>query len=255
MENTLDNQQAIKKDTKNSTLLFFEALACMMIVFIHCQFPGDFGFIMNGFARFGVPLFFVVSGFFMIKPDMSVEELRQKLRTRAIRVAFLLLFSFVIYFVLGAIASCIGTSKTPFTTWLADMFYWKKIVLLFVCNNPLTNAINWFMIAMLFSYLIIYIFPKLFISNKIVPIILSSLVVLWIVFRIIVKATGASLFGIELANDIIYRSWYANGLLFISLGIVLKRHEDLMKRIPFYLVIFLLIFFMIAAPFEHFLLS
>ena len=190
----------------------------------------------------------------MIKPDMSVEELRRKLRTRAIRVAFLLLFSFVIYFVFNAITSCLWASKTPFTTWLADMFSWKKIVLLFICNNPLTNTINWFMIAMLFSYLIIYFFPKLFISNKIIPIIISSLLVFWIVFRIIVKATGASLFGIELSNEIIYRSWYANGLLFISLGIVLKRHEDLMKRIPFYLVISLLIFFMIAAPFEHFII-
>ena len=254
MENTIDNKQTTKTRKKNTTLCFFEALACVTIVFIHCPFPGDFGITMEGFARFGVPLFFVVSGFFMIKTGMQVKELRQKLKARAARVGFLLLFSFLIYLTLDAVGSCFGSSKIPFVTWLANTFHWKKIIILLVCNNPITTVINWFMIAMLFSFLIIYIFPEMFISNKWVPVILASLLVFWIIFRIIVITTGVTLFGVELSNGFLYRSWYANGLPFISLGIVLKRHEESMKKIPFIVVIPLLIFFMVAAPFEHLLI-
>lgn len=254
MENVLEKEQQDKKPRKNTTLLFFEALACMMIVLIHCKFPGDTGQVFNGFAKFGVPFFFVVSGFFMVKPGMTVQELRKKIKIRFARVAFLLLFSFIIYFALDAIEACCGPTKTTFGTWIVNMFSLENIIYLLIFNKPITVVINWFMIAMLYSYLIIFIFPKIFIQNKWVPIILTFLAIAWNIFRIIVKANGASLFGIKLSEDFLYRSWYACGLLFISMGIVLKRYEEQIKKIPLYIVVPCMIIFMVTSPIEHFLM-
>ena len=222
---------------KNTCLLFFECIACISIIFIHAGFPGTFGEIMNAFARFGVPLFFVVSGFFMINPNMTSVELRQKLVKRIKRVGFLLLFSFLIYFILGALDSMTGSDRMSFSEYLSHYYDWKNLLLLVICNNPLTHVINWFMIAMIFSYLIIYIFPNAFIKNKYVPIILSSLLLFWYVLKIIMSLSGLMIFDIPAGNEIFYRSWYANGLLFISLGIVLKRLESLLKNIPLKIVI------------------
>lgn len=252
MENNLDNN-TVKKTQKNSTLLFFEAVACVLIVFIHCEFPGDFGIFMNGFARFGVPLFFVVSGFFMISSGMELSELRQKLKKRMKRLIILLLFSFSVYLILDVIKSCCYLSNFSFITWLINFTSLKRIVLLLVCNNPLTNLNNWFMVAMLFSYCIIYFFPKLFMNNKFAPFLIASSLIFWIVFRLINLNSGLSLFGVRLANEYIYRSWYANGLPFICLGIILKRYENVIIKIPSIVVISFLIFFSIAGAVEHFL--
>ena len=236
------------KSKRNTCLGFFEALACVMIVFIHCKFPGTLGVIMEGLARFGTPLFFVVSGFFLINSETTAKDLRAKLKKRSLRVFALLMFSFAIYFVLGALTSCLGDVRMSFVEYLASVFDWKKLVLLIVCNNPLTNVINWFMVAMLFSYLIIFLLPNLFIKNRYFPIVLSSLLLVVVAFRLVITATGFSIFGISLDNAVLYRSWYANGLLFISLGIVLKRHEKFLLKIPFkYTVLIFLVSFAFSA--------
>lgn len=44
----------------------FKAIACIFIIFIHCKLPGTAGGVMEALARFGVPLFFAVSGFLTV---------------------------------------------------------------------------------------------------------------------------------------------------------------------------------------------
>lgn len=42
-----------------------KALACIFVVLIHCMFPGKIGLVFRALARFAVPLFFAVSGYFL----------------------------------------------------------------------------------------------------------------------------------------------------------------------------------------------
>ena len=147
-----------------------------------------------------------------------------------------------------------GSEQKTFLDFLIETFNWKKIILLFACNDPLTHVINWFMIAMLFGYLIIYIFPNLFIQNKYFPIVLSGLLIFWIIFRTVAIITHISIFGIYLSSGFLYRSWYAYGLLFICLGIVLKRYEVFLKKIPLSISVIVLCSSLLLGSLEYFCL-
>ena len=49
---------------RNTTLELMKLLASYAVVFIHVLFYGRFGIIVDAIARFAVPFFFLVSGFF-----------------------------------------------------------------------------------------------------------------------------------------------------------------------------------------------
>ena len=255
---TVESNNEIINKTKvkqmNTCLYFFEALACCLIVFAHCKFPGDFGILMTSLMKFGVPLFFAISGFFLFNVNSTKEETRFKLKKRAIRILILLLFSFSIYFVIGAIQSCTGSTAISFGEYLKSTFYWKKIFALLIFNSPLTNVINWFMIALLFSYFIIYLFPNLFLKNDLFLSIVSGLTIFWIVFRIIVLITKAHLFGFDLSQDYLYRSWYASGLLFVCFGILIKKKEGLINKISTKMIVLFLFLSLMIMVAENFLI-
>ncbi|WP_366934307.1 acyltransferase family protein [Pyramidobacter sp.] len=41
-----------------------KGIACIAVVFIHYNFPGNLGLAVKAFCRLGVPVFFVISGYF-----------------------------------------------------------------------------------------------------------------------------------------------------------------------------------------------
>ena len=183
----------VKATNKNTILNFFETIACIMIVFIHSEFPGIFGsVIVKGMACFGVPLFFLVSGFFLMNQNTTKEELKLKLKKRI-----------------------------------------KKTLLL---NIPMINIPTWFLLAQLYSYIIIYIFANAFLNYKWLPYALASLIIFWLSFRLVVEINHLFLFGNDLSSSILYMNWFVNGLPLISLGIVLKRNETLINKMSTKLV-------------------
>lgn len=231
-------QPQAKQNQRNSTLGFFELFAAIMIVFIHAAFPGVFGeVIVKGMARFGVPLFFTISGFYLIKPNMTKEELRLKLKQRIIKTLILILFSFCIYFLLGIFVSLFGSNSTGIVDYLKTTFSIKNILKLLILNYPLTNVPSWFLIAMLYSYVIIYIFANKFLKYKWIAYTLALMPLFWIIFRMSVGVANIEIAGYSLSSSVWYFSWYANGLLFISLGIVLKRFEDKIKKLNFNMIL------------------
>lgn len=48
----------------NYCLDFFKGVACVFVVFMHCEFPGKLGILVQSVSRFCVPFFFMVSGYF-----------------------------------------------------------------------------------------------------------------------------------------------------------------------------------------------
>lgn len=55
---------AVKVKGRKEAIECCRLMAAVLVVFIHCQFPGAFGACMNCLARVGVPFFFMVSGYF-----------------------------------------------------------------------------------------------------------------------------------------------------------------------------------------------
>ena len=64
-----------KQKQYNYCLDFIKGIACMFVVFMHCEFPGIMGTAVQAVSRFCVPFFFMVSGYFCFKPlALSTEQ-------------------------------------------------------------------------------------------------------------------------------------------------------------------------------------
>lgn len=50
-----------------------KGLACIAVVFIHYNFTDNLGLAVKSFCRFGVPVFFITSGFFFLN-DGKIDE-------------------------------------------------------------------------------------------------------------------------------------------------------------------------------------
>lgn len=231
--------EIVVKTTKvrNTCLNFFEALACIFIMLHlgHAPFPGEFGKIIACIGNFAVPLFFVVSGYYLIKPNMTKEDLRDKLKVRIKKMLFLLLFSFIIYTIISFIKKDFGEEVLTTGEWFKEHFLslkrWVKFLLF---NFPLVEPINWYILASIYCYVIIYIFADLFLNKKLIINVLIGSMPIWIIYGLCINKFNPSLFGFELSSlESIPRTWFAVGLPFISLGILLKRYEDKFKSIKY----------------------
>lgn len=79
---------------KNKTLNILKAISAILIVFNHCKFPGTFGILMSNYARIGVPIFFMISGYFVYNNDI------EKIKKKIIHILRLLLISCIFWFYL-----------------------------------------------------------------------------------------------------------------------------------------------------------
>ena len=76
------------KKTRNSTLNALKGIACFSVVMLHCAFPGMVGKIIYGIARFAVPLFFAISGYYVYSCNSKdvIRRLPKKNRTHSITI-------------------------------------------------------------------------------------------------------------------------------------------------------------------------
>ena len=58
----------MEKKQYNYCLDFIKGIACIFVVFMHCEFPGILGTAVQAISRFCVPFFFMVSGYFCFRP-------------------------------------------------------------------------------------------------------------------------------------------------------------------------------------------
>lgn len=61
-----------EKAKRNYCLDFIKGIACICVVFMHCEFPGILGIVIQCVSRFCVPFFFMVSGYFAYKENVKV---------------------------------------------------------------------------------------------------------------------------------------------------------------------------------------
>lgn len=61
----------------NRTLYFWQGMACLSVVLIHCMLPTGLCVIACALARFAVPLFFMVSGYYLRRDDMTNAQVHE----------------------------------------------------------------------------------------------------------------------------------------------------------------------------------
>ena len=231
-----------KPKSRNYCLAFFEAVACIMIILIHCMFPGAIGYFISCYARFAVPFFFTVSGFFLLKSGMTAAELRQRLFKRIPRLVYLMVLAFIVNFIVLGIQN-----RADFGTWFASIFTWEKALYFLCFNEPFLVGVSWFLVAMIYAYLIIAAFSVPLTKHPRAWDVIGFFWIPVIIFVAIMGITRPMLWGIDLNNPLFYRTWYFIGLPFIGFGVWLSRHKEWLRSIRVrYLLIFLFFSFVLS---------
>ena len=132
---------------------FLKFVACILVVFIHCKFPGEFGLDMRAIGRIAVPFFLMVSGFFSVNKSLHIETASLNKKTK--HILNLILFSLVFYVLyhLGINFFLLHNSPIDVVIGYVASFNLKK----FVVINTLTYYHHlWFLFALLYCYLLLY---------------------------------------------------------------------------------------------------
>ena len=56
--------EVAKIGDRNYCMDFIKGIACICVVFMHCEFPGQVGVVIQTVSRFCVSFFFMVSGYY-----------------------------------------------------------------------------------------------------------------------------------------------------------------------------------------------
>ena len=147
---------------RNRLMDFVKAIAAIGVVLVHFQFPGVLGKILCSIGVCGVAFFFLVSGYYAYDTDDAaactklLKRFKRNLVITLIAVGVYLVFTVIEQLALGTFEKWLENFKNP---WLLP-----RMILLgdfeFIHGDPL-----WFMPALLYSYLILYLLHRFKISR------------------------------------------------------------------------------------------
>lgn len=210
---------------RNTTLELFKIFAAYMVVFIHIPFYGNVGIIMNVLARFAVPLFFLISGFY------SYKATPEKIKKRALHIIKLFIFAAVCYTLYKILPLLFSGDFNGVISHLKQYISPLSIIHLLFFNISHSSAHLWYLLAAIYVYAIFYFVSVHQINEKTIFVISFSLLLLHIFSGEIL-----SVFGITVPL-IFVRNFALMGIPFFALGLFAKKHEHRIKNIPNYIIV------------------
>lgn len=197
----------------NYCLDFIKGLACIFVVFLHCEFPGTTGVVVQAINRYCVPLFFMVSGYYYLSvKTLDITERKRKVWHIGKITAWATLF----YLLFGLVRSLLTN-----TVWVNCSLY---NIVAFLGFNQMFFVVSqmWFLYALLYVYVaLIFLNQDWYRRNSLrIAIICLCLYVL--------LAQGLQIGGIHVPN-FVYKNWFIEGFGFFTLGLALHQYQDRIK--------------------------
>lgn len=193
---------------RNSCLDWIKGAACFFVVFMHCEFPGKLGVLVQCVSRFCVPFFFMVSGYFAWYEKPKRPRYAAKLR----HVGCITLFAVLFYLCVNCLRS--GFSWIRLTDW--SSVNWLKFLLF---NEPNFVAGQlWFLFALFYVYVLWAITDRLKLyrfAYPMIPVLLSAYLLL---------AQGAYCLGFRIPNYL-YRNFLIEGFPLFLLGHLIHHNQ------------------------------
>lgn len=201
---------------ENQRIDYFKGIACLLIIMIHCRFPGIFGQFAVVIARPAVFYFFIVSGYlsFYETGDAFANKLKHKI-FRLIRMTGIVLG---LYFVWECILRIFGSSGNINYFLTQELFNKEKIFRLIFFQEDILVGPFWFLFSLILCHISLLIISKKRVSYFywMIP----ALLFLNVILSEILPLTGKT---VEL---IYYRNFILTGFPFYLLG---YRLHDLQK--------------------------
>lgn len=191
--------------TKNDCLNVWKGIAAFAVVLIHCVLPGTPGKVIQGIARFAVPLFFLISGYFAYGRDDSV------IRRRAGHIFRLYAGAVLVYYLWAALRYFL--SRRTFGGMGAELFPdgAGTVTDVLLWNRTAMAPHLWFMGALLYCYLFYLVLLHFRWEEKVyllVPVLLAVNLLL---------GEGRGIIGVEVPVRWL-RSFWFTGLPFFLWG-------------------------------------
>lgn len=214
-----------KQTIQNHTLYALEGISCILIVFCHFPFPGKWGLLTFSLCRFVVPLFFLISGYYLFPADMTRQDKKQRLKAKVRRIGRLLLLSMAVYLAWTLLKVAIRENTASAVEFLRELAAPRKLFAFLVLNDVTEIGGHlWFLGALLYGYAILL--PAVGTKAE------ALMVRFWpvpLAVHLLLRI-GLSLAGIDSIGGIaVYRwvrNWALTGLPFLAAGIWIRRNEQ-----------------------------
>lgn len=213
----MQNQTLLKKPVRNQVLEVWKLIASFFVVFLHVPFPGMFGSIISCLARFAVPLFFAISGWF------SYQTGCPKLAKRFLHILKLELLGILI---------TVGWSFLVHTYMGSDMRQWllyyipdgERIKKWLLWNVDPFGGHLWYLSAAALCYGVLWLYTRLQRGGRVRYGLLYGVSACLLAAHFAMDEFSA-LTGIAV-HYTIPRSGIFTGIPMFAMGIFLRQHRD-----------------------------
>lgn len=198
----------------NYCLDWIKGIACICVVFMHCEFPGLLGTAVQAISRFCVPFFFMVSGYFCFKSDI-VSGKGRRINDKVVHVLKIIINACIFYTLFMVLLCLLGKeivwsiSKYGVLSWI-------------IFNTPSWAGVAgqyWFLFALLYTYA----FYAILMRHGWLKQAYWVAAVMFVVY--VIMAQGMHLIGIRVPN-MIYRNWLVEGFAYFMLGHWIHHHQE-----------------------------
>ena len=220
---------------RNVVLDKIKAIACISVILIHCRFPGVFGDICEALARFGVPMFFAVSGKYLLKDTDHDSALIRRSMSVKIKSLLKLTACVLVFYTLYSLWYCTDYGYTV-SEWAMEKynaFEFSRLLLFnsgkFIYDFSYAFDHIWFMLALLYVYVLVYIFARY--VRRWAPYLTVLLLFLLYFGELLKTYYPIRPFGISVSTWYVLRNWLFVGVPFTMLGLWFsERYKDKGKR-------------------------
>ena len=198
---------------RNSTLDIIKLLASYMVVFIHVLFYGKIGTLFDILARFAVPLFFTISGYY----SKNITE--KQIMKRIYHIFRLLIIAVTVYTLKQIYPYMINMDMQGMVQYFSGLFNLKSVLKLIVLNVPFYAVHLWYLFALIYVYAAYYFVTILNVQKKII--FLGSLLLL---LMHLFLAEGLSACKIVVPIPIV-RNFALMGIPFFGIGLLVNTYR------------------------------
>ncbi len=208
---------------QNECLNFFKGIACILVVSLHVRFPVEaVDGVIQCIARFAVPLFFMISGYYCCFEDDGIYL--KKLPGKIKHIVKICLLSMGFWIVMQYAVCFLGAGEHDATALTASILSINSLVRLVLLNDDPVISILWFLFALLYCYLIYYLAARIK-CLKVLP----KLVVPALILHFVIGNVGTGLLNWSIDVEY-YRNVWLMGLPLFTIGHGIKKKQDVILK-------------------------
>lgn len=152
-------------NTRNVCFDFLKGIACICVVFIHFKFPGNLGIVVGALSKFAVPLFFMISGYY------AQNGQKYKVKNKIIHIIQIIVPAEVVIFLYECLKAIV---LGRLNSYFSETFNYGHLIQSVLFNKPLTYSHLWFLYALIYCYVLLWVIKKFKLVKLVLPLIICG---------------------------------------------------------------------------------